>query len=146
MRVVAAFLLAPILPAVVAELVGWASGDICDAGMHLFAAILFGYPVVAVLGIPGYLYFRRRGWLKLWQIVSGGAAAGVLVPVVLAIPDLVRVALTQGETSELWSVFGNRPYEFIFIPLGAVTALSFWCVALAPIKRWSISNQVKHAA
>ena len=146
MRVVAAFLLAPILPAVVAELVGLASGDICDAGMSLFAAIVFGYPIVTVVGIPGYLYFRRRGWLKLWQIVLGGAAAGVLVPVALAIPDLVHVALTKGETFELRSVFGNGWSALIGISVGAVTALSLWCVAFVPIKRWSEFKSIEHAA
>jgi hypothetical protein len=49
-----------------------------------FALLIFGLPVSyasLLVGLPMFIFFRRRGWLKLWQIAIGG--------IVCALPFLI---------------------------------------------------------
>lgn len=45
--------------------------------------LTFTYPVALILGLPGYLIFRRLRWFKLWQVVLAGASLGAALSATL---------------------------------------------------------------
>jgi hypothetical protein len=88
-RVVLAFLAAPLGSAAVVAIITFVAilGDSRVAATTIAAyafalTAIFGYAVAVVLGIPGYLFLRRRGWVRrahwiLLCAVLGGIAGGV---------------------------------------------------------------------
>ena len=94
-NVVAAFAAAPLGGAGATAAIGWLVG-LFSFGLNAVAAeaaaLLFivfsilGYAVAIVLGIPGYLLFRRMAWVRRahWVLLCAilGAAAGSIWPVV----------------------------------------------------------------
>ena len=67
-----------------------------------------------LLGIPTYLFFRRRGWHSLWQFMLGGAILGTLCAAPL-FGDGVLQALR-------WAA--------LFSAYGSAHAAAFWLIAL----------------
>jgi hypothetical protein len=131
-RVVAAFLAAPLggagAVAVVAFVLATASGSFDIApfiATELFAlASILGYAVAVVLGIPGYLLFRRFGWIRRahWVVLcaSLGAIAGGIWPL---------VALMFGYPDNPFTLIG-----VFVVPgslLGAISGLVFaWIIKI----------------
>ncbi|MFO1305449.1 MAG: hypothetical protein U1F54_17115 [Burkholderiales bacterium] len=120
-RVIAAFFVAPAM--VLLLLVGifyLASGG--DSSfrqalpMFVFvAAYIVGATVV--VGIPGVYVFRWRGWLRAWQFVVAGFAAGALIVIARAFTMSITVLLA------------NLAFMVGFGLIGAATAWVFWLVA-----------------
>jgi hypothetical protein len=95
-NVVAAFAAAPLGGAGVTAAIGWLVGLFslglnaalaAEAAAPLFIVFsILGYVVAIVLGIPGYLLFRRMAWIRRahWVLLCAvlGAAAGSIWPVV----------------------------------------------------------------
>jgi len=65
MRTLPAFLLAPILPALVPAWFYHASGNRPIVSTVIFFCGLF-YLLEAVLGIPGYIIFKRNSLHRIW--------------------------------------------------------------------------------
>ncbi len=110
-NVVAAFAAAPLGGAGVTAAIGWLIGLFSfgpNAAAAEAAALLFiffsvlGYAVAIILGIPGYLLFRRMAWIRRahWVLLCAnlGALAGSIWPVValLARIDVVNPAASIG--------------------------------------------------
>jgi hypothetical protein len=99
-RVALAFALAPIAVFIALSLLSvLLLGEVRGGDMG-FVLFLFGVPVsyasAALFGIPIYLSFRRRGWLKLWQVALGGAICAIPFVVVWFWGNLAGVAYPSG--------------------------------------------------
>jgi hypothetical protein len=91
-RVVAAFLAAPLGAAALVALItlvltsldGFYAEAVGFAGSFFALAAILGYGVAVVLGIPGYLIFRRFGWIRRahWFLLCAalGGVAGAAWP------------------------------------------------------------------
>jgi hypothetical protein len=105
------FIFAPIAAAIIEGVAKF------DIGRYAFALIV-AYPLTVVFGIPGYLLLKRRGLVRLWQIIVLGCALGILSGLLLTLGSAgdpsraMRVALCGLE--------------------GSATAAAFWLIALCP--------------
>ena len=131
-RLIAAFLIAPLIPAALAALaVPFAGFDGSFLGPVATIAVLYGYPAIAVIGIPAFLYFRHKGWLRWWQILLAGATIGTLLPIVVV--GLLVVLSLSGATanpSNLGELFGESIAMLCAgAAIGAICAFGFWIIA-----------------
>jgi hypothetical protein len=138
MRTVLAFLFAPLAPAAVALLLSfWPSLESwVRPGSLLFIGVAYGYPIAGFLGLPTYFYFRRKGWLRLWQALAAGALAGAAVPVAFAVSGLLH--LVAHSPSSAVALEGARVFGGLLlygVGVGCVAAFAFWLIAFAPITR-----------
>jgi hypothetical protein len=76
------------------------------------AAVVTG--LASLVGLAIFAWFRRRGWLRLWQFAVGGALIGASVSVVFAVIQ--------------WSTFVHA--LGVCTALGAGHAVLFWLVAV----------------
>lgn len=65
-------------------------------------------------GVPGFIYFRCRGWWRPWQFVVGGVLGGLLGGVVFLQTDAANFGFLLA----------------MFAAAGAGHALLFWLVAV----------------
>src|SRR5262245_16372675 len=87
----------------------------------LFVGLLvLGYFVSMILGIPGYLLFRRMGWLARRHCFLLGAAIGILCGACFALTGLGRA---DGPDSQAWNII--LASVFIAIVLAGVMGLVF---------------------
>jgi hypothetical protein len=138
-RVVLAFLAAPLGSAAVlaVTVIATTLGESLEVSATITAlafgfTAIFGYAVAVVLGIPGYLLFRRRGWVRRahWILLCAGlgGVAGAIWP-------LLRLA--GGEPVESLALYTAIVGGFVLAGalLGAVSGLVFSLVIkLAPPK------------
>ena len=108
-RVIVAFLLVPLVYPISVLVKG---GDEALAGALWVGSITV--PATALLGVPFFLLFRRRNWLRFWQFVVGGFVLG------LAFSSL---ALLRG-----WEVVAF--FAPFFSVLGSIHAGAFWLLAV----------------
>lgn len=107
-RIVVAF----VVVAVTLPLIAWFSGG--EQSVRNLAMVAgFTLPATAV-GIPVFLWFRRRGWLRWWQAVAGGVGIGLLSALPFAVRDPGFLAFAV-------PAFAN---------IGAVHGLLFWLLAV----------------
>jgi len=127
-RFILAFLVAPIVPLLVLGLIDIAG----SSGVHpqsgnggLFALIMFlyVYPTTAILGLPVFLLFRRRGWYQWWRVLVGGVCIGV-APSLLSLLLALFVDMRMHELMTTWIRFAALGAAF-----GAVGALAFRAIA-----------------
>jgi hypothetical protein len=89
------------------------------AGVTFFMTAAIGYVAAVLLGIPGYLLFRRFGWIRAshWVFLcsSVGATTGAVGPA-------LRVS-AAGNTDAIWIVSGA--FLAAGAMLGAAAGLSF---------------------
>jgi hypothetical protein len=102
-RVLLAFALAPLAPAVV---VGFQSGQ-PESGLLVAPYAYF----FSMLSVPAYLLLRRRRWLRLWQFVAASAVLGALAGFFV------------------FSAEGRAYERLLFAGYGALTGLVFWLIA-----------------
>jgi RsiW-degrading membrane proteinase PrsW (M82 family) len=57
-------------------------------GFFAFLTLFYAYPLAVLVGLPCYFYCRYKGWLKLWQVMAGGALIGVALPSLLTLSFL----------------------------------------------------------
>lgn len=138
MRVAAAFLLAPVAPAIVAWLV-LTSGLVRDPliGQLLVVAAFsptWSVPATLLAGLPLLFLFRRKGWLRLRHVLIGGVIVAVMATVVFAIESLLRTPNwyhVGGERLYIhWSSFHEGlSYAAVFVPFGVAIAFIFYAIA-----------------
>lgn len=122
MRTIAAFLIAPLVPAAVLVAVIVVMGSDGPGAPLVLARIvaLATYPIALLFGVPARLVFRRFGWTSRRSYAAGGLAIG------LAAWALFRLAgITRPDPSELFGVL-------LFTGLAVPTALVFRAIAGAP--------------
>ena len=83
-----------------------AGGALALAGVATAATLL--------LGVPAFILFHRRGWLRWWQFAVGGGAIGLAC----TLPFAVGGATIVGALAPA------------FLALGAVHGLVFWALAI----------------
>ena len=129
MRKIVAFIIAPL-----ATMIG-ALIDPSSWGFFAFLTLFYSYPLALLVGVPAFLHFRRKGWLKLWQVLAAGATVGLAIPLLITLsfgPD----ALLKQATSA-----ANPPKHLLVVfvlpaigaAIGAAVALIFWIIAYASL-------------
>ncbi len=128
-RVIAALALAPVL---VCLFFGW-------PGMLL--ALYFAWLVTAIVATPLFFFFRKRNWLRWWQVALAGLLSGVTFSILFAAPSLERLdafgiqdALTFGGTGTMiaivfWWLGLYRNSAFPSIP----SSIPYGMIVLVPI-------------
>jgi hypothetical protein len=109
-RVAAAFLVAPLAPALVAGI----GSPVSPILALVFAPFCY---LFALLGVPAYFALRRMGWLSLWQVIIAAAVLGFLAGLLLEL----------GGGGVISRALGFGAY-------GAITGLAFWIIAFARAK------------
>jgi zinc transporter ZupT len=127
-RIVLAFLVAPLVPLLLLALVdviGSPEGSRHSENGTLFAIIVFlyVYPATAMLGIPVFLLFRRKGWYEWWRALIGGVCIGI-APSLLS---LLLVVFVETNAREL--VATVVPFAGLGAAFGAIGALAFRAIA-----------------
>jgi hypothetical protein len=108
-RVAAAFALLALAHALFAFAM---RGHFGTAGSLTVGAV--GVGAVLVVGIPAFLFVRRRGWLTWWQLGAGGALLGLGC----TLPFAVAGAVVAGAIAPA------------FAALGMLHGLAFWLLAV----------------
>jgi hypothetical protein len=131
MRVLLGLLIAPLAPGVIA-LLGAVVAFPFETRTFALASAL-GYPVALVVGAPLYVLFRRKGWLKAWQVVLAGGAVGMFIPIVIALAVLVVVALLgAGFTLPVAAEAAHKYLGLVLVGAlsGIACASVFWLIAI----------------
>src|SRR5438876_289523 len=76
-REFASFFFAPIVPSLIFGVAHPISPDLGGILRATAIMLIAGYGVVLVLGLPLYLWFKRKGWIKWYHAISGGFLAMV---------------------------------------------------------------------
>lgn len=126
-NVLAAFAVAPLGGAMFAAVVVFSVGAYLGAGVlsgeivasSFLVTAVVGYVAAVVLGIPGFLLFRRFRWIRAshWVLLCAliGALTGAVVP--------VAAALIAGATDDLWATLGGMLLAGSLV--GAASGLPF---------------------
>lgn len=111
-RLIAAFVLAPL----VGLLVIGAITQTLEIG--LLAAIV-AYPIALVFGVPTFLFLRRRGWLRWWQVTLAGTACAV---------PFIAIYLFMSEPDYIANAaFVDSLY---LLACGAAIGMAFWALGV----------------
>lgn len=95
--------------------IGLSSFGSCSTSMsgYFYYGMFFGLPPAALVGVPLFLFFRKRGWLNGWQVILGGGLAGVLFGLILGALDAFHFG---------WAI--------ILGAFGAFAGAAFWFIGL----------------
>jgi MFS family permease len=138
MRVVLGFLVAPLVPAVIAGLMLALSFPV-EAGPWFFAALL-AYPIAWFVGGPAYWLLRRKKWLRGWQVASVSTLIGTCVPLLALILVLAILVLAGGELTPTELKRAANNYS-VFVAVGTACGfacgVAFWLLAIveSPFER-----------
>jgi uncharacterized membrane protein (UPF0136 family) len=115
MRTIVAFVLAPLLPAILPAWQMARAPNRTGLSAYIFVCCLI-YLLQAVVGIPAFLLFLRKKSHRLWPYLITGFLAG-------AVPAAAAVLIKKDETFAL-------VFAVVYMGLlGASTALLFWLMA-----------------
>jgi hypothetical protein len=97
MRVVLAFLLAPITPMAPFILLNLVvNRSLYGAGPFLVVGLLFAYPVMLVVGVPLYLQARVKGTFTFQRTIKAAAVTGTIVGVTVGFLIAVSAGILRG--------------------------------------------------
>lgn len=110
-----------------------------DWGFFAFLTFFYAYPLTLVGGVPAYLVFRRKGWLRLWQVVGAGAAIGVVAATLVGISLVpMSTAALFPRDGELWRhLSAGLGLLATGAGLGSAIAFTFWVVAVMSLTKAS---------
>ena len=132
-RTVAAFIVAPMVPAVIlAAVVLVAGGDAQTLGYAAFAGYI-SYPFSLLLGLPSYLVMRRKHWDDLRAYLFLGLALGMFILVLFA-----GLAGFEGDAANpAWlNLLANLAVLLPFVLACAVAStLVFWLIVRPDLHR-----------
>jgi hypothetical protein len=126
-RLVIAFALAPAAVPLLIVLVFVLGGDFGVSYVFAGPIAIFAYAVTLLLGLPTFLWFRRRRWLSFWHFAIGGAVLG-LAPLAFFAVIAAPLAL---------SFLAVQPLGYAAIDL--VSACVFWAIG-----NWRNSQVSEH--
>jgi hypothetical protein len=131
MKTILAFLLAPLVTLLLALL--------SPPLLGFFAAVtlFYAYPAMVLVGIPSYLYFRRRGWLKLWQVAGAGVIVGFAIPTLIVLTfglDTLRNQMRSNPNPHTHLAVALA-LPLLGVTIGAAVSVTFWLIAVAPRSR-----------
>lgn len=132
-RTVAAFVVAPMMPAVIlAGIVLAAGGNSQTLGYAAFAGYI-AYPFALVVGLPAFLVMRRKGWDGWRAYAMAGIALGFVFLGLFA-----GLAGFEGEAADpAWlNLLANLAFLLPFVLVCALSsAMVFWWVARPDLQR-----------
>jgi hypothetical protein len=131
MRNFIAFLLAPLLPAILPAWYMAQAPNKNGLSAYIFICGLI-YLLQIVAGIPAFLLFSRRGRHQLWPYLLMGFLT-------TTVPVVVTFVITRDRQNSIIETVFLTGYFGI---LGAFTALIFWLVARPDKKPTSIKVQI----
>lgn len=126
-RTVAGFVVAPLMPALIlAGVVLAAGGDSQTLGYAAFAGYI-SYPFALLVGLPSFLFMRRKRWDGLRAYVVAGLALGLLFLVLFA-----GLAGLDGDAANpAWlNLLANLAFLLPFVLACALaSSVVFWLIA-----------------
>lgn len=132
-RTVAAFVVAPMVPAVIlAGVMLAAGGESQTLGYATFAGYI-SYPLALLIGLPSYLVMRRRRWEGLRAYLLLGLGLGAFFVALFA-----AVAGFEGEgTDPAWlNLLANLVYLLPFVlACSLASTLVFWLIVRPDLHR-----------
>ena len=132
-RTVAAFVVAPMMPAMIlAGVILVAEGDSQALGYAAFAGYI-SYPFALLIGLPAYLVMRRKHWDGLRAYAYLGVALGVFFLALFA-----GLAGFEGSAADpAWlNLLANLAFLLPFVLVCAVTStLVFWLIVRPDLHR-----------
>jgi hypothetical protein len=136
-RTVVAFLIAPVVPGLLAGAYGlvlrWQSGSGIDpngVGFPVMIAAFFGYPVALLLGVPTHLSFQRLGWVSFLAYSLAGGGLGVLLFGFFFVPPALACALGAPADSHECLVLGTYASNLdVMVLSSAIAGGAFWFIA-----------------
>lgn len=126
LRVVLAFLIAPLVPGIGTVLLK-APGDLLASAPYILTTAFLSYPPVLIVGLPLFILFRSRGWVGLLTFIVAGILLGLVVFVwatAFAAPDISQFYEMIGGAFQHANLF-----VMLEVPCGAVSGLLFWLIA-----------------
>jgi hypothetical protein len=130
-RVIAGFLVAPALPALVVLALQSASiaQGRAEWGTSLFAVL--SYATAIVVGLPSFLLLKRHLAASFTMYAVLGAAIGAVPACLLFVPDIAMGWESQHEHARL--LLGNLWRVLLGgAVLGSLSASVFWVIAIRP--------------
>ena len=83
-RAIVAFAISPPTPVLLFKLPYlFMDGPRPELSLAALSPALYAYPAALVLGMPLYLFARRRNWLQWWQVILLASLIGVVVPILV---------------------------------------------------------------
>ena len=132
-RTVAGFLVAPMMPALVlAGMVLAAGGDSQTLGYAAFAGYI-SYPFALLVGLPAFLFMRRKRWDGVRAYALAGLALGLTF---LAL--FVGLAGFDGDAADsAWlNLLSNLAVMLPFVlACAVVSSVVFWLIARPDLQR-----------
>lgn len=132
-RTVAGFLVAPMMPALVlAGVVLAAGGDSQTLGYAAFAGYI-SYPFALFVGLPAFLFMRRKRWDGLRAYALAGLALGLTFLALFA-----GLAGFDGDAADpAWlNLLSNLAVMLPFVlACAVVSSVVFWLVARPDLQR-----------
>ncbi|MCK4710205.1 MAG: hypothetical protein KAU21_16430 [Gammaproteobacteria bacterium] len=131
------FILAPLAPSVLFAVGAIILGSLSDVPLELpisgyflglfiwfLYAVVVAYPVTLLIGIPGYLLYKKYGFTSFKSYAAGGIVLGSLAPL------LLMPIFGAPETLNLnWWLFLISGF------FGFITCASFWLLVKNPNKK-----------
>lgn len=131
-RLFAAFAVAPIVPVLLlAPVIALIYQSLSAVGPYLFVAVVYGYPAIALFGLPLFALYRKKQWNEWWQILLAGALVGILVPALL----ISGLALQGSGGLSGQFVASALGMSAVGSGLGAGSGLAFWFIGIYGNKR-----------
>jgi len=148
-RLICAFVAAPLVPALLAlpiALLVPPSSSL--SGFALFVTVwspVIAIPATLLIGVPMFLWFRRRGWLKQRHVLLGGALVGAIVTLLFAILSLTASPNWYYANAGRFYVHSSSfleglAYAALFVPFGVAMAWIFWAIAFGA---WMPNNSLE---
>jgi hypothetical protein len=133
---VVSFLVAPIAPSLIFGVVHPISPDLGGILRATMVMLISSFAVVILLGLPIFLWFRRRGWVSWYHALSGGSLAMVLPVAFLGFWEASAVVLrdSAGHLIREGGEFTEQGQYFLLLDLvqliclGGSGGLCFWAV------------------
>jgi len=123
-RTIAGFILAPMVPGVVATLLSPVSIGEPYWTIYLFLSAVLGYPVAIVLGIPIHLVLARCRWQSLPVYLAFGPLMGCGAMLVLPTGTYLR-----GGASGIDLAAFALPQFWVAMIFATIATVSFWLIA-----------------
>ena len=132
-RTVAGFVVAPMMPALVlAGVVLAAGGDSQTLGYAVFAGYI-SCPFALLVGLPAFLFMRRKRWDGLRAYALAGLALGLTFVVLFA-----GLAGFDGDAADpAWlNLLANLAFMLPFVlACAVVSSVVFWLIARPDLQR-----------
>ncbi len=144
MRAIAAFALAPMVPALL-------SAPLLLLPIHnaqslvsfiLYICLIWGYPIALLVGVPAFLYLRRKGWLRFRHFFFAGALVGTIAPLLMGGSALLIFLVHPTDAAQLLEgakIVGG----LLLLGTGVGSAISsaFWLIGVAELKRVAVFSR-----